>query len=237
MLEIKNLTKTYKNGKKAVDDLSLTIAAGEIYGFIGHNGAGKTTAIKCVTGILQFEKGEIRVKGTSIKDDPLACKRRIAYIPDSSDMYLNMTGIKYLKFVADVCNLSKEKRESGIQKYADILSMTSNLGDLISSYSHGMKQKLALISALMREPDLLILDEPFTGLDPQASFTLKEQLRGLCERGGSVFFSTHILEVAEKLCHKITIIKNGQLVVSGETDKVTGDKSLEHLFLEVGVNA
>ena len=236
MLEIINLTKTYKNGKKAVDDLSLTIKAGEIYGFIGHNGAGKTTAMKCVTGILEFESGEIFVKGKSVKNEPLDCKRYIAYIPDSSDLYMNMTGIKYLKFIADVCGLDKDRRESGIRKYAEKLNLTSSLGDLISSYSHGMKQKLALISAFMREPELLILDEPFTGLDPTSAFTLKEQLKVLCGRGGSVFFSTHILDVAEKLCDKITIIKDGKLVISGETEKITGDKSLEHLFLEVTAN-
>ena len=236
MLEIINLTKTYKNGKKAVDNLSLTIKAGEIYGFIGHNGAGKTTTMKCVTGILQFESGTIRVKGKSVTEEPIESKRCIAYIPDSPDLYLNMTGIKYLKFIADVCGLDREKRESGIGKYAGILDLTKNLGDLVSSYSHGMKQKLALISAFMREPDILMLDEPFVGLDPKAAFTLKEQLRAICERGGAVFFSTHILEVAEKLCDKVAIIKNGRLAVSGETGKVTGDKSLENLFMELTVN-
>ncbi|MCL2703571.1 MAG: ABC transporter ATP-binding protein [Defluviitaleaceae bacterium] len=233
MLEIKNLTKTYKNGKKAVDSLSLTVRAGEIYGFIGHNGAGKTTAMKCVTGILEYETGEIYMKGKSVKDEPLESKHSIAYIPDSPDLYVNMTGIKYLKFIADVCGLDKEKRENGIRKYAGVLELTNSLGDLVSSYSHGMKQKLALISALMREPELLILDEPFVGLDPKAAFTLKEQLKAICGRGGAVFFSTHILDVAEKLCDKIAIIKAGKLVVSGETNKVTGDKSLENLFLEL----
>ena len=236
MLRIEGLTKTYKNGKKAVDSLSLTINPGEIYGFIGHNGAGKTTTMKCVVGILEFEAGEIRVKGRSVKDEPIECKRILAYIPDRPDLYLNMTGIKYLKFVADICGLERAKREQGIGKYADILELTKNLGDLISSYSHGMKQKLALISALMREPELLMLDEPFVGLDPKASFTLKEQLKAICDRGGAVFFSTHILEVAEKLCDKIAIIKDGRLMVSGDTDKVRGDMSLENLFLELTDN-
>ena len=233
MLEIKNLTKTYRNGKRAVDNLSLSIEAGDIYGFIGHNGAGKTTTFKCVTGILAFEGGEILVRGKSVTADPISCKKDIAYIPDSPDLYLNMTGIKYLKFIADVCGLDKEKREGGIAKYASLLELTSNLGDVVSSYSHGMRQKLAIISAFMREPELLILDEPFVGLDPKASFTLKEGLRSICDRGGSVFFSTHILEVAEKLCDRIAIIKDGKLVVSGETGTVIGNKSLENLFLEL----
>ena len=233
MLVIEGLTKTYKNGKKAVDSLSLEIKPGEIYGFIGHNGAGKTTTMKCVVGILRFEAGNIFVNGRSVRDEPIECKRDAAFIPDSPDLYLNMTGIKYLKFVADVCGLDQSKRESGIGKYAEVLELTTNLGDLVSSYSHGMKQKLALISALMREPKLLILDEPFVGLDPKAAFTLKEQLRALCARGGAVFFSTHILEVAEKLCDKIAIIKNGKLIKSGTTAAVRGDKSLENLFLEL----
>ncbi|MDR1704542.1 MAG: ABC transporter ATP-binding protein [Clostridiales bacterium] len=233
MLAIKDLTKTYKNGKKAVDSLSLHIAPGEICGFIGHNGAGKTTTMKCVTGILSFESGEIKVKGLDIKAHPLECKAAIAYIPDNPDLYENMTGIKYLKFIADVCGISKDKRESGLRKYAEILGLIDNLGDLVSSYSHGMKQKLALIAALMREPELLILDEPFVGLDPKASFILKEQLRELCKRGGAVFFSTHILEVAEKLCDRVVIIKDGKVAVSGDTAQVTADKSLENLFMEL----
>ena len=236
LLTIKNLSKTYKNGKKAVDSLSLTISPGEIYGFIGHNGAGKTTTFKCITGILDFTEGEIKVKGHSVKEEPLASKRVLAYLPDSPDLYLNMTGISYLKFIADVCELSKTRREDGIRKYGEILELTKHLGDLISSYSHGMRQKLALISALMREPELLILDEPFVGLDPRAAFTLKEQFRAICDRGGAVFYSTHILEVAEKLCDKIAIIKAGRLVADGRTDEVTGNKSLENLFMELSEN-
>ena len=233
LLTIKNLSKTYKNGKKAVDSLSLMIKPGEIYGFIGHNGAGKTTTMKCVTGILDFDEGEIRVKGHSVKTAPLESKRCLAYLPDSPDLYLNMTGISYLKFIADVCGLGKIQRENGIMKYGNLLELTKHLGDLISAYSHGMRQKLALISAFMREPELLILDEPFVGLDPRAAFTLKEQFRAICDRGGAVFYSTHILEVAEKLCDKIAIIKAGRLVADGETEKVTGNKSLENLFMEL----
>lgn len=236
MLRIENLSKTYKGSKKAVDGLSLRIQKGDIYGFIGHNGAGKTTTIKCVTGILDFDEGEIYIDGKSIKDDPIGCKRIMAYIPDNPDLYENMTGIQYLNFISDIFGLSKEVRERNIEKYSDAFELTKNLGDLISSYSHGMKQKLAIISALIHEPKLLILDEPFVGLDPKASHTLKEFMREMCQKGSAIFFSTHVLEVAEKLCNKIAIIKSGKLIASGETEKVKGDSSLEQLFLEVTEN-
>jgi len=236
MLRIENLSKTYKGSKKAVDGLSLRIQKGDIYGFIGHNGAGKTTTIKCVTGILDFDEGEIYINGKSIKDDPIGCKRIMAYIPDNPDLYENMTGIQYLNFISDIFGLSKEVRERNIEKYSDAFELTKNLGDLISSYSHGMKQKLAIISALIHEPKLLILDEPFVGLDPKASHTLKEFMREMCQKGSAIFFSTHVLEVAEKLCNKIAIIKSGKLIASGETEKVKGDSSLEQLFLEVTEN-
>lgn len=236
MLRIENLSKTYKGGKKAVDKLSLRIHKGDIYGFIGHNGAGKTTTIKCITGILDFDEGEIFIDGKSIKDDPIGCKRLIAYIPDNPDLYDNMTGIQYLNFISDIFGISKESRERNIEKFSDAFELTKNLGDLISSYSHGMKQKLAVISALIHEPKLLILDEPFVGLDPKASHTLKEFMKEMCQRGSAIFFSTHVLEVAEKLCNKIAIIKAGKIIASGETEKVKGDSSLEQLFLEVTDN-
>ncbi|HOI46731.1 MAG TPA: ABC transporter ATP-binding protein [Bacilli bacterium] len=233
MLEIKHLSKTYKGGKKAVDDLSLTIEAGDIYGFIGHNGAGKTTTIKSVVGILNFEEGEITIDGHSIVTEPLLCKQKIAYIPDSSELYEALTGIQYLNFVADIYQVSKDDRTARIQKYADSLELTKYLGDVISSYSHGMKQKLAIISALIHEPKLLILDEPFVGLDPRSSFTLKEIFKEMCKNGNAIFFSTHILEVAEKLCNKIAIIKKGKLIASGKTETIKGDSSLEELFMEL----
>lgn len=233
MLEIKHLSKTYKGGKKAVDDLSLTIEAGDIYGFIGHNGAGKTTTIKSVVGILNFEEGEITIDGHSIVKEPLLCKQQIAYIPDSSELYEALTGIQYLNFVADIYQVSKDDRTARIQKYADSLELTKYLGDVISSYSHGMKQKLAIISALIHEPKLLILDEPFVGLDPRSSFTLKEIFKEMCKNGNAIFFSTHILEVAEKLCNKIAIIKKGKLIASGKTETIKGDSSLEELFMEL----
>ncbi|SCG82925.1 ABC-type transporter ATP-binding protein ecsA [Proteiniborus sp. DW1] len=236
MLRIESLSKTYKGGKKAVDKLSLRIHKGDIYGFIGHNGAGKTTTIKCITGILDFDEGEIFIDGKSIKDDPIGCKRLIAYIPDNPDLYDNMTGIQYLNFISDIFGISKESRERNIEKFSDAFELTKNLGDLISSYSHGMKQKLAVISALIHEPKLLILDEPFVGLDPKASHTLKEFMKEMCQRGSAIFFSTHVLEVAEKLCNKIAIIKAGKIIASGETEKVKGDSSLEQLFLEVTDN-
>lgn len=232
MLEIRNLTKTY-GSKKAVDDISLMIQPGEIYGFIGHNGAGKTTTIKAVCGILQFNSGEIFVDGISIKENPLECKKKIAYIPDNPDLYEFLSGIKYLNFIADVYGISSDDREARIKKYADLFGLTSDLAQPISAYSHGMKQKLAIISALIHEPRLMILDEPFVGLDPKAAHILKELMRELCNSGGSIFFSTHVLEVAEKLCDKIAIIKNGKLIVEGKTDEVKGDSSLEAVFLEL----
>ena len=233
MLKISNLSKTYKGGKKAVDNLSLEIASGDIYGFIGHNGAGKTTTIKCVTGILEFTEGDILIEGKSIKDDPISCKKLIAYIPDNPDLYENLTGIQYLNFIADIFAIPSVERENAIQKYADLLELTSSLGDLISSYSHGMKQKLAIISALIHKPKLYIMDEPFVGLDPKAAHTLKEIMKEQCKNGCAIFFSTHVLEVAEKLCTKIAIIKDGKLVASGETAAVKGNNSLEQLFLEL----
>ncbi len=233
MLTISNLSKTYKGGKKAVDNLTLEIQKGDIYGFIGHNGAGKTTTIKCVTGILEFSEGDIRIDGKSIKTDPLECKRMIAYIPDNPDLYENMTGIQYLNFISDVFLISAKDREKSIKEYADLMELTESLGDLISSYSHGMKQKLAIISALVHNPSLYIMDEPFVGLDPKAAHTLKEIMKEKCRQGSAIFFSTHVLEVAEKLCNKIAIIKDGKLITSGETDTVRGNSSLEQLFLEL----
>lgn len=233
MLKIDKLSKTYRNGKKAVDNLTLEIENGDIYGFIGHNGAGKTTTIKCVTGILEFSDGEITIGGKSVKADPLQCKRMLAYIPDNPDLYENMTGIQYLNFIADIFSIDRVQREDSIQKYGDAFELTSSLGDLISSYSHGMKQKLAIISALIHKPKLFIMDEPFVGLDPKAAHTLKEIMKEQCSNGCAIFFSTHVLEVAEKLCNKIAIIKDGKLVASGETSNVKGNSSLEQLFLEL----
>ena len=233
MLSIKNLSKTYKAGKKAVDSVSLEISAGDTYGFIGHNGAGKTTTIKCITGILDFDNGEITIDGRSIKTDPINCKSVMAYVPDNPDLYENMTGIQYLNFISDIFAISAAEREARIKQFADMFDFMQNLGDLISSYSHGMKQKLALISALIHSPKLLILDEPFVGLDPKASHLLKEYMQEFCKNGGAIFFSTHVLEVAEKICNKIAIIQNGKIVINGETGKVLGDKSLENLFLEL----
>ena len=232
MLNISHLTKTYGE-KKAVDDLSLHIAPGEIYGFIGHNGAGKTTTIKAVVGILQFDEGEITIDGVSVKDDPIACKKKIAYIPDNPDLYDFMSGIKYLNFVADIFGVSAEDRRERIKKYADMFELTDDLAQPISAYSHGMKQKLAIISAWLHEPKLIIMDEPFVGLDPKASFLLKEMMREVCEKGGAIFFSTHVLEVAEKLCDKVAIIKGGKLIRSGTMEEVKGDDSLEEVFLEL----
>lgn len=232
MLQISNLTKNY-GMKKAVDNLSLTIQPGEIYGFIGHNGAGKTTTIKACCGILEFQSGEILIDGISIKENPLKCKKEIAYIPDNPDLYEFLSGIKYLNFIADVYGISSNERESKIKKYADLFGLTSDLAQPISAYSHGMKQKLAIISALIHDPKLIIMDEPFVGLDPKASHSLKELMRELCNNGGSIFFSTHVLEVAEKLCDKVAIIKDGRLIVSGKTEEVIGDSSLEAVFLEL----
>ncbi|SDZ22660.1 ABC-2 type transport system ATP-binding protein [Proteiniborus ethanoligenes] len=236
MLKINNLSKTYKGGKKAVDNLSLNIERGDIYGFIGHNGAGKTTTIKCVTGILDFDEGDIFIDGISIRENPIECKKLLAYIPDNPDLYESMTGIQYLNFISDIFRISKADRERNIEKFSNSFELTKNLGDLISSYSHGMKQKLAIISALIHEPKLLILDEPFVGLDPKAAHILKEYMKEMCQKGSAIFFSTHVLEVAEKLCNKIAIIKDGKLIASGETQKVKGDSSLERVFLEVTDN-
>ena len=232
MLRIENLTKTYGK-KRAVDNLSLHIAPGEIYGFIGHNGAGKTTTLKAVVGILQFDKGEVFIKGESIRKNPLACKQKIAYIPDNPDLYEFMTGIKFLNFIADIFGVPEEKRQERIRKYADLFEMTENLAQPIASYSHGMKQKLAIISAWIHEPKLIIMDEPFVGLDPKAAHILKQMMREICDEGGAIFFSTHVLEVAEKLCDKVAIIRNGQLIQSGTMQEVKGDDSLEEVFLEL----
>ena len=232
MLRIENLTKTYGE-KRAVDNLSLHIAPGEIYGFIGHNGAGKTTTLKAVVGILQFDKGEVFIKGESIRKNPLACKQKIAYIPDNPDVYEFMTGIKFLNFIADIFGVPEEKRQERIRKYADLFEMTENLAQPIASYSHGMKQKLAIISAWIHEPKLIIMDEPFVGLDPKAAHILKQMMREICDEGGAIFFSTHVLEVAEKLCDKVAIIRNGQLIQSGTMQEVKGDDSLEEVFLEL----
>ena len=232
MVEIKGLCKSYDN-KRVVDNLDLTINDGEIYGFIGHNGAGKTTTIKCLIGILSFEKGEILIDGLSIRDKPIECKRKIAYIPDNPDLYNYMSGIDYLNFIGDVFNVANEERVKRIDKYAGIFELTDSLANPISSYSHGMRQKLAIIAAWLHEPDLIVMDEPFVGLDPKASHDLKMMMRQFCDRGGSIFFSTHVLEVAEKLCDKVAIIKQGQLIKSGTMEEVKGDYSLESVFLEL----
>ncbi len=233
MLNIQNLTKVYGGSKKAVDDLSLSIAPGEIYGFIGHNGAGKTTTIKCCCGILQFEQGEITVDGISVRENPIECKKRIAYIPDNPDLYDFMPGVKYLNFIADIYGVPQRERQARIARYADLLGLTGDLAQPISAYSHGMKQKLAIIAALIHDPKLMLLDEPFVGLDPKAAHILKGLMRELCDQGGAIFFSTHVLEVAEKLCDKIAIIKGGRLIASGTTAQVKGNESLEEVFLEL----
>lgn len=233
MLKITNYSKSYKGDKKAVDHLNLEVKSGDIFGFIGHNGAGKTTTIRSVAGVLDFEEGEILVDGISIKKDPVACKQIMAYIPDNPDLYEHLTGIAYLNFIGDIYQVKKSDREISIKKYADAFELTKNLGDSISSYSHGMKQKLAIISALIHKPKLLILDEPFVGLDPMASHTLKTIMSDLCKEGSAIFFSTHVLEVAEKLCNKIAIIKGGKLVSCGTTQEVKGNSSLEDVFMEL----
>ena len=235
MLSIRNLTKTYGE-KKAVDDLSLHIAPGEIYGFIGHNGAGKTTTLKSVAGILRFDSGEIEIDGVSILNDPLECKRRMAYIPDNPDLYDYMSGIRYLNFIGDVFGVDAALRKERIERYAGVFELTGDLAQPISAYSHGMKQKLSVISAWLHAPRLILMDEPFVGLDPKAAFLLKGMMRELCDRGGAIFFSTHVLEVAEKLCDKVAIIRHGQLVASGTMDEVKGDASLEEVFLELEEN-
>ncbi len=232
MLNIEHLTKTYGD-KKAVDDLSLHILPGEIYGFIGHNGAGKTTTLKSVVGILSFDKGEIYINGRSIKADPIACKRDIAYIPDNPDLYDFMSGIKYLNFIADIFGVDGDKRRERIEKYASDFELTADLAQPIASYSHGMKQKLAIIAAWIHAPRLIVMDEPFVGLDPKAAHILKGMMRSVCDGGGAIFFSTHVLEVAEKLCDKVAIIKGGRLIRSGTMDEVKGDESLERVFLEL----
>ena len=232
MLNIEHLTKRYGE-KTAVDDLSLRILPGEIYGFIGHNGAGKTTTLKSAVGILQFDEGNIFINGTSIREDPVKCKRQLAYIPDNPDLYDFMSGIKYLNFVADIYAIPSAERQEGIRKYADLFELTADLAQPISAYSHGMKQKLAVISAWIHSPKLIIMDEPFVGLDPKASHLLKEMMREHCGGGGAIFFSTHVLEVAEKLCDKIAIIKQGKLIKAGTMEEVRGDDSLEEVFLEL----
>ena len=232
MLKIEHLTKAYGE-KKAVDDLNLHIAPGEIYGFIGHNGAGKTTTLKSVVGILQFDAGEITIDEIFIKENPLECKRRFAYIPDNPDLYDYMTGIKYLNFIADIFGVGANERQARIRKYADAFELTADLAQPIAAYSHGMKQKLAIIAAWLHEPKLILMDEPFVGLDPKASHLLKKMMREVCDEGGAIFFSTHVLEVAEKLCDKVAIIKSGRLIRSGAMEEVKGDESLEDVFLEL----
>lgn len=232
MLRIENLTKRYGE-KTAVNNLSLHIAPGEIYGFIGHNGAGKTSTLKCIVGIQDFDEGEIYIDSKSIKKQPIECKKLFAYIPDNPDIYDFMTGIQYLNFVADIFEVSQQERSELIKKYADMFEISGSLNDAINSYSHGMKQKLVIISALIHSPKLIIMDEPFVGLDPKASHILKGIMRQICDDGGAIFFSTHVLEVAEKLCDRVAIIKNGNLVVSGTIDEVKGDSSLEEVFLEL----
>lgn len=232
MLNIQHFTKTYGE-KRAVDDLSLHIAPGEIYGFIGHNGTGKTTTLKAAVGILQFDAGEITIGGHSIQTEPLACKQLLAYIPDNPDLYDFMSGIQYLNFIADVFGIPAAERWARIEPYADAFELTGDLGQPISAYSHGMKQKLAIIAAWIHDPKLIIMDEPFVGLDPKAAHLLKGMMRELCDVGGAIFFSTHVLEVAEKLCDKVAIIKGGQLIRSGTMEEVKGDDSLEDVFLEL----
>ncbi len=233
VLEIRNLVKTYGSGPRAVDDLSLSVEAGDIYGFIGHNGAGKTTTLKCVSGILPFDGGEITVDGLSIRTEPLEAKRIMRYIPDNPDLYGFLTGVGYLNFLCDIYGIDEATRNERIARYAALFEIESKLGDLVSSYSHGMCQKLALIGALVQQPKLLMLDEPFVGLDPKAAHTLKGVMREMVENGSAIFFSTHVLEVAEKLCNKIAIIKQGRLIASGPMEQVRGDQSLEDLFLEL----
>ncbi|NMB44409.1 MAG: ABC transporter ATP-binding protein [Clostridiales bacterium] len=233
MLRIKNFTKIYKGGKKAVDNLSLSLSPGDIYGFIGHNGAGKTTTLKAVSGILDFKEGEILIDGFSIKDNPVECKQKLAYIPDNPDLYEHLTGLQYINFIADVYRVPQKEREVLINEYGDLFDISKDYDDLISSYSHGMKQKIAIIAALVHTPKLLILDEPFVGLDPKASHDLKQIFARLCEDGSAIIFSTHVLEVAEKLCNKIGIIQDGKLVADGLTGDVIGDRSLEDIFLNL----
>ena len=236
VLEIKNYSKVYAGNKLAVDSLNLSVNAGEIHAFIGHNGAGKTTTIRAVVGIMDFEEGEILINGHSVKDEPVKCKSMTAYIPDNPDLYEYITGIQYLNYMCDMFSVPAKERVPRIQQYADAFQLTDSLGDLISSYSHGMKQKLALTGAFIHSPQLLVLDEPFVGLDPEASFHLKKMMRELCEAGTAIFFSTHVLEVAEKLCDKVTIINNGKLIESGTMEEIKGSHSLEDVFMEVVEN-
>ena len=236
MLEIRHYSKSYGGGKKAADDVSLCVESGDICGFIGHNGAGKSTTIRAVVGVLDFSEGEIFIDGHSVKEEPMECKRVTAYIPDNPDLYENLTGIQYLNFTADVFDLSAAEREARIKKYADLFEITDALGDLIGSYSHGMKQKVAIIGALIHKPKLLVLDEPFVGLDPKATFILKEIMHEMCSQGTAVFFSTHVLDVAEKLCNKVAIIKNGKIIASGTMEELTEGHSLEETFLEADRN-
>lgn len=236
MIQIQNFSKQYGNGKRAVDNLTLTIESGDIYGFIGHNGAGKSTTIKSIAGVLDFEEGEILIDGHSIKKEPMACKQVMAYIPDNPDLYEHLTGIQYLNFVGDIFGVPKEKRAERIKRYGDLFGITASFGDLISSYSHGMKQKLAIISALIHKPKVLLLDEPFVGLDPKASLDLKKIMHEMCDEGCAIFFSTHVLEVAEKLCNKIAIINEGKLIESGDMETVIKNQSLEEVFMEVVEN-
>lgn len=233
MLEIQNYSKVYGDNNKAADNVSLSVEAGDIYAFIGHNGAGKSTTIRAVVGVLDFTEGEILIDGHSVKKEPMKCKKITAYIPDNPDIYENLTGIQYLNFVADVYEVSVQEREARIKEYAERFEIEDSLGDLISSYSHGMKQKVAIIGALIHNPKLLILDEPFVGLDPKAAFTLKTIMKEMCDNGTAVFFSTHVLDVAEKLCNKIAIIKQGKIITTGTMEELVGDKSLEEVFLEV----
>lgn len=233
ILEINNYTKTYGGGKKAADKVTISVESGDIYGFIGHNGAGKSTTIRAVVGVLDFTEGEILIDGHSVKKEPIDCKMVTSYIPDNPDLYDNLTGIQYLNFIADVFDIPGHDRDERIKRYADKFEITAALGDLISSYSHGMKQKVAIISALIHEPKLMVLDEPFVGLDPKATFTLKEIMRDMCANGAAVFFSTHVLDVAEKLCNKVAIIKEGKIIAKGTMEELTAGQSLESVFLEV----
>lgn len=233
MLEIRHFSKSYGSNKLAADDVNITVESGDIYGFIGHNGAGKSTTIRAAVGVLDFTDGDIYIDGHSVKDEPMECKRVTAYIPDNPDLYENLTGIQYLNFISDVFEISANDREERVKKYADAFEITDSLGDAINSYSHGMKQKLAIISALIHEPKLLVLDEPFVGLDPKATFTLKEIMHEMCENGTAIFFSTHVLDVAEKLCNKVAIIKQGKIIAAGTMEELTEGHSLEEAFLEV----
>ena len=233
VLEIKNFSKSYTSDKRAASDVNITVEARDIFGFIGHNGAGKSTTIRAIVGVLEFEEGEIYIDGHSVKNESMECKKITAYIPDNPDLYEHLTGIQYLNFIADVFGIEASVRQERIKKYADEFEITSALGDMISSYSHGMKQKVAIISALIHEPKLLVLDEPFVGLDPKAALTLKNLMHEMCDKGSAVFFSTHVLDVAQKLCNKIAIIKQGKIVASGQMDELIGDQSLEDVFMEV----